>query len=581
MREVWRGDSIIEINFPKLNHFWMDAGLLGLYHVARNEQPEKYNVELVFRDDGVVFKGKENDVQNFLLHSYNVMLSVYYNTSTQKQIEKNEGFYYDSINGKFVRFPKVKTKGIAGLVPIKASAYKPTKKAAKFKKIVEEGSGKKIKSKILEDEYSYLQDPLDNFLKDTSFEITSARLLIDGRDIIYPSIHLDTLSGKEKGHCFVCGQSSHSLNDIVGTVYPMITGSSGVLSFFSSGTNLPKVCWKCDYVAKFAPVTGFYVTNPTGSLCHIYFPYSPSLEKMYNVFRNLESVKFTDPTLLRNFDNQLLGGYFQKPFEQLFSFLYALYRVVMVKRSSDSVPDEFELDFEKLYDITLNKSPLEFFVMYTESLGDTQMGKMIFPYQDSIYLFRLVDHLEKNKIELKPVMQQLIDFEKVKKKQIENATLTRNRICESILKKQPIIGLVEQHVWMSKLKSDIKPLYDFVILYEKTIRQGRKGMDQEIIDVAISVGKTIGISLAQSEKKGKGDLFRLRKARKPEEFLNEINRIQMKYGTLVNADLYNKGQMMEENFSEFKQFCMIAALNSFNAGSHADAVKPGAMEANS
>ena len=40
----------------------------------------------------------------------------------------------------------------------------------------------------------------------------------------------------------------------------------------------------------------------------------------------------------------------------------------------------------------------------------------------------------------------------------------------------------------------------------------------------------------------------------------------MKYGTKVSADLYNKGQKMEENFNEFKQFCMIAALNTFNAG---------------
>ena len=91
-------------------------------------------------------------------------------------------------------------------------------------------------------------------------------------------------------------------------------------------------------------------------------------------------------------------------------------------------------------------------------------------------------------------------------------------------------------------------------------------MDQETIDIAVSVGKTIGISIAPSGKKGKGDLFRLRKTRKPEDFLNEINRIQMKYGTRISAELYNRGQKMEENFNEFKQFCMIAALNTFNAG---------------
>jgi hypothetical protein len=39
----------------------------------------------------------------------------------------------------------------------------------------------------------------------------------------------------------------------------------------------------------------------------------------------------------------------------------------------------------------------------------------------------------------------------------------------------------------------------------------------------------------------------------------------MKYGASVTADLYNKGEAFDENFTEFKQFCMIAALNSYNA----------------
>ena len=95
-------------------------------------------------------------------------------------------------------------------------------------------------------------------------------------------------------------------------------------------------------------------------------------------------------------------------------------------------------------------------------------------------------------------------------------------------------------------------------------------MKQEIIDTAVSLGKSIGKSIGPSGRKGKGDLFRLRKTRKPEDFLNEINRIQIKYDALVTADLYNKGQDFENNFAEFKQFCMIAALNTFNAVNRKD-----------
>jgi len=95
-------------------------------------------------------------------------------------------------------------------------------------------------------------------------------------------------------------------------------------------------------------------------------------------------------------------------------------------------------------------------------------------------------------------------------------------------------------------------------------------MKQELIDTAVSLGKTIGMKLGAEGKKGKGDLFRLRKARRPGDFLNEVNRIQMKYDAAVTADLYLKGEAFEQYFTEFKHFCMIAALNTYNAMNRRD-----------
>lgn len=552
-------ESIIEVNFPKLNHFWMDAGLLGLYRISQKEQSKDSGVELLFNDSGVAFNGTEKNIQMLLQKAYDRLLKDYYNTSTQNQIEKNEGFYYDTKKDQFVRFPKVKPMGIAGLVKISGQSYK-NQGVAKIEKV----SGSPYPR--LEQKYSHIQDRFEKFLIDTKLK-AGASLLLNGKNIVTPSIHIEKLSGKSKGRCFLCGQESHSLSDIGGTVFPFITGTSGVLSFNTSGSNAEKVCWKCDFIAKFVPVSGFYNVNKDTT--HLYFPYSASLEKMNDVFRSLDVTRFDDPFLMKNFDNTRLGGYFQKPYEQFFTFLYSLYRVVMTKRVTAS-PDEndYELDYEALFDINLNKSPLDFFVVYTELLGEAQMGKMIWPFHESVYIFRLFDYLEQNKVNLKQVMTLLVDHEQPKN---ESKTILRNRVCENILKKQSIVALVEQQSFRLN-KSEIRnvrPLNDFVILYEKAIREGDTTMDQKIIDVAVSVGKTIGMSIAPSGKKGKGDLFRLRKTRKPEDFLNEISRIQMKYGTKVSADLYNQGQKMEENFTEFKQFCMIAALNTFNSGNPA------------
>ena len=399
------------------------------------------------------------------------------------------------------------------------------------------------------------------FLSETGLKISANNLLIDGPNAIHPQVEIKVKKGKEKGKCFICGEASHSLTEIGGTVYPMITGSSGVLSFNSNGGRPEKVCWKCDFLGKFVPVNGFYVYN--NESYNIYFPYSSSLVKMSEVYDDFQAVKVDDPNLFKNFENQL-GVFFQRPFEQLFTFLYSLYWMVLSKKTTDE--GDSELDFEKLFDVIISKNPLEFYTINTTSLGDTQMGKMIWPFNDSVYLFRLFDKIEKNKISIKEVIAGLVDYDQTKN---ENKTMMRNTVCERILKKSSIVELIEQHAFhINKSKKQyMKPIHDFVIEYEKILKEGNEKVDQAIIDTAVSLGKTIGFSVASAGRKGKGDLFRLRKTRKPEDFLNEINRIQIKYGALVTADLYGKGQEFETNFLEFKQFCMIAALNTFNAKS--------------
>src|SRR5208283_2053270 len=109
-------DTSIEIHFPKLNHFWMDAGLLGLYRIAQKEKFKESGVEITLDDTGVSFKGPEKKVQTFLQKTYDRLLKEYYNTSSQTQIEKNEGFYYDTKKDHFFRFQKVKSMEIAGFL---------------------------------------------------------------------------------------------------------------------------------------------------------------------------------------------------------------------------------------------------------------------------------------------------------------------------------------------------------------------------------------------------------------------------------------------------------------------------------
>lgn len=103
------------------------------------------------------------------------------------------------------------------------------------------------------------------------------------------------------------------------------------------------------------------------------------------------------------------------------------------------------------------------------------------------------------------------------------------------------------------------------MIYEEEIRKG-DSMTKEEQDTAVALGRRVGTAVARSEGGKKGDLFALRKVRKKVDFLEQINRLQFKLGSdfVVPADLY-EGKLTEQNFDEFKQFCMIAALNSYNA----------------
>ncbi len=550
MREIYNNEEIVEISFPKINHFWMDSGLLGLYRIAEQCNSKDSNVEITINDKGIIFKGPESSIDKFLHDTYKILLYQYYNTSSKKQIDNNAQFYYDSKNNKFVRFPKIKTMGIAGLIFNKSPV--PIKTAIKYE---EDGT--------LPKDYKHLQGPLESFLSDTGIK-PGNKLLIDGPYETRPKVNIDIREGKPKGMCFICGNLSHSLSDIGSTVFPMITGKSGVLSFNSTIFIPEKVCWKCSYISKFVPVSGFYVMS--NDALHIYLPYSPSLEKMNYVQKSLQVIRKEDPNLFSNFDQQL-GGSFQRPFEQLFSFLYSLYRTVMVKKTVSDNDNSYELDYEKLFDISLSKAHIGYYVVHTKKFSNAQIGKMIWFFQESVYFFRLIDHVEKNNVDVRSAMISLIDFNEKNGRK----TILRNRTCDRILNMQSIVDIVEQHVFNIN-KSDvknIKHLHDFVMIYEKILSEEGDVMKQNIINVAISLGKSIGNTVGGEnenfkQKKGKGDLFRLRRTRKIEDFLNEVNRVQIKYDTSVSRDLYEMGQIIEENFIEFKQFCMIVALNMFN-----------------
>lgn len=539
----------IDLHFPVLHHYWMDSGLLGFYILANDAHESHPEIEFQADENGVYLRGTGDDLETFLTEVYDILLDDYYNLSTSKQKEEEAGFYYDEVNDKFVRFPKVKTHGIAELIFSKA--LRPTKESVAYVKSAK-------KKNQLPEEYAFLQERLDVFLQENNLKAEGATFLINGRNAYQPKVTISPVPKKCKVICRLCGKETHEAGEISTTVFPLITSSEGIMSFVSGCENVDKVCWKCSYISKFVPVVGHYSVNNDST--YIFLTYSQSFRKMLDVAPSLLSLTKTDDNYFRNYEEQL-GSYFQHPFEQFFSFLYTVYQRTCTW--ADTPEDDGELDLESLYDIYIDRSPVSIYILHVQKLGQSFVGKFVWNFTESVYLFRLFQSIFAKEINIKKVLQELVNYDQPKN---ESKTLVRNRICERVLKKQQIIDLLEPfvyHICRSETKY-FKSAYDFAIAYE-LILAGEDTMKQDLINTAVSLGKTLGLTLGTEGKKARGDLFRLRKTRKPADFLNEVNRIQMKYSVSVTAELYNSGEEFDRNFAEFKQFCMVAALNSFNA----------------
>jgi len=555
--------GIIEIVFPKLNHFWLDSGLLGLGLILEHLKTQDHlKIEFEIIESAIKLKGPEEDINETLNRAYDLLIRTHYDTSSKKQRDDKSSynFYYDERLDKFIDFPKKKPVGIAELIYNKAP--RPTGSSVKWqeKKEKEVWINNKLVKKttwILPNGYSHLQKRLDEFLNQKGLKITTSGLLLNGPNEVRPNVTIpEKFKPEKKGVCFLCGRNSFVLENISQTVFPFITGESGLLNFNSHCGGPERVCWQCAYVAKFVPVNGFYLRQ--GDDLFVFFPFSTDLIKMKEVYPVLQEAKYDDPNLSKNFQHPLgfdnfPDGYFQKLYEVTFAFLYTIYKKILLKKISDDSSSYIE----EICGLFLSKAPLEFVVVQAKKKGETLMGTTIWPFNDSVYFFRLMKKIEESGLDIKEVMRLLINFSQKN----ENRTLIRDRICERILKKRPILELIEIYVYSRDIDY-IKPIFDLAYIYEEIIRKEGNNMDSEAQEAAVNLGKRIGLALAENGKKG--DLFALRKTRRKTDFLSELNRLQFKYNLIVPANLY-EGKLTDTNFIEFKQFCMIAALNSFLA----------------
>ena len=555
--------SVVNVRFPRLNHFWNDSGVLGLYrciignvHAEPQEgDDERFELDVRLEPDALEIRGEEAAIEGFLNAAYDRLIRNYYNVSTQKQREERGtwNFFFDTQEGEkgqFKPFPKRNAPGVAAFI-YGGTALRPVVDQVKW-------AGKTGR---LPSSHVHLQSRLDAFLEQQGVQAgPRAGLLIDGPNQVRPNVRIGVKPGKPKGICFLCGQPSSTMEKISLTVFPFITGDSGALSFFSTTRTVSRVCWRCAFVGKFVPVNGFY--SSSGPRLHMFLPVAPSLTKMNEVYDRLRLITEWEPNFWRNFEHSL-GGYFTHPSEMAFAFLHTVYGEAL-KEEEIREAEEDEDDFrQELLDLVWKDAPLSFGLVSAEKKSNAQMPKQVWVFDDLTYLFRLFRALTRAGVDWKEVVTNMLDFTAPK---AESRSLQRNRMLDAILRKQSILHRAESfafHVNKGQ-RQYIAPLVEFVDQYERIISRKGETMDADALDAAVRLGKRIGYEVAK-EKGKKGSLFALRKCRTLSDFLNELSRLQLRFGMSVPSAVY-EGHLTTKNFEEFKGFCMLAALNSFNAG---------------
>jgi hypothetical protein len=390
-------------------------------------------------------------------------------------------------------------------------------------------------------------------------------------------------------------------NEVDQTAFPLFSSKNATFSFNSSYGAPDVICWECDMLGKFAVHTAQYkVASPYTYIMQLN---SEDMEVLKDAHTQLGC-----DSPLRGYD--LATIYFSNfndknhkilqnarlPYEVLWGFYTASYNLLQDNKLERQYQEE-DFEDEEISQKNLEKTAsLGVVLMSLENKGKTFATKEVINYNDTVYVFRLINLLKKEADTARNNKEVFFSPDKstsflddlfkdffvllIPKNSFDPANgLYRNKILQKIFKKSSILIDVERFVFKKSLEVDYPYLgrilfftkwYEMAI-HHRDVDNGRgSGMTKEQIETATKLGTQIVLSAKETLGDGdlkavKGDLFALRKTRTVKDFLEQLNRLQFRYNIILNKEIVSG--IMEEasvDFEEFKAYCMISAMNVFN-----------------
>jgi hypothetical protein len=546
-------------------HWWFDAGLAGLYYIAakvKDRSPASYD-SIMFQADaqGMTFYAPSKEkLKEFLVDCYEELANRYWNVSTKKQQEANDLVIYYKDKDKLDLIPRRNPTPIPGLFT-KGSSFRAN--AEEYDKLPPE-----------------MQKRVNLFLEEHRKTLwgNKKRLLYE-TPVCHPQIESFPTKGK-KAICCICGQES-VCSDVSQPSFLLFASPTATLSFNSEGKKPDKICWECEFLSKFAVESAHYKSSDDNLyILQIATGHAKKLIDSHAVLGSQSAVRQLDmDNYLSNIgtykvDNRLLY-YGRLPYELLWAFFHDTYGLLRAEAETRARSQE---ELTILCTRPFIETPLQLILLVVSAKGQTFMLKEIIAYTETAYVFRLLhsvrEEFSSDHKFLYKVFQDLYLPEAGKAFDINN-NLWRNRILQRVLQKKPIVQDVEQLAFRKSLQQPypyIGNLLEFTRHYQFIIQEGW-GMTKEQVEVAVNLGRQIVISAKEAAKdvsdsnfdRVKGDLFSLRKTRTVSDFLEQLNRIQFRYNITVSNQIL--GGILEEpdvSFADFKSYCLLAALNTYN-----------------
>ena len=608
--------TTISHKFKARGHFWFDAGVLGLCSIAedllkRGETgaPERLlwpDVQVRLERDGVVIEAPEERMKPFVEACYEELAARWWNRSTEKQRQNPEIVCYDCEQEELYLAPRRMPTPIPNLSV--------------------GGSSWRADAETLDELSPSLRKKVEAYLKEQEKSLWgSKKLLCYGLPVCHPKLEVFPEEDKKKGGrkkggekdvCSVCGQAA-KCDKVNQTSFPLFASQSATFTFNSNLGNPDTICWECQLLGKFAVQSAFY-KKVDDSTFILQFE-SGDMAGLKEAHR--EFGVGSDLALAWR-DNGVYFSNFQSPtgsvlshakltYEILWGFYLAAYELVMenqktrreeAKKLLDE--DDDELDGNSLQRV----AALNVVLMSLGEKGNTFITREVVSYTDTAYLFRLIDCIKKyvRKAKSEAIKGDVISFFNLLFRDLQMPNpqktydplngLERNRILQQICEKKPIVHYVERFVFEKSLKEEypwLGRILFFVIRYGYALAEYHRdlpegdgkemGMTKEQIDLAANLGAQIVISAKENLGEGegrdslkgiRGDLFTLRKTRTATDFLEQLNRLQFRYGLVLNKEIVaGVLEKAEVPFEDFKAYCMIAALNVYNSAMHPHAKK--------